>query len=71
MRFNVNKPVVLSNIRNHLLAQLNVITNTFDGDVGVVVAMEYEEVVIGAIVDEKPPIFGFIMGPASKKIKIK
>ena len=68
MRFNVNKPVVLSNIRNCLLAQLNVITNTFDGvDVGVVVAMEYEEVVIGAIVDEKPPTFGFIMGPASQK----
>ena len=42
--------------------------NTVDGvDVGVVLVVEYEEVAVGAIVDEKPSTWSFVIGPASKK----
>lgn len=48
------------------------ITNTVDGVcVGVVLVMEYEEVAVGAVVDEKPSTWGFVIGPASKKYHFK
>ena len=46
--------------------------NTVDGvDVGVVLVVEYEEVAVGAIVEEKPSTWGFVIGPASKKYHLK
>ena len=42
------------------------ITNTVDG-VGVVLVTEYEEVAVGAMVEEELSSWGFVIGPASKK----